>query len=314
MPPASPNLPQKVVRNLAALGEAGEDWVARLPALTADLERRWGVAIGETMPNATEAYVAKTTSTLGELGVLKIPIPGVEKAERELAVLLSAQGRGYARVLQHDPASGAMLLERLGPQLFQMGYPTRRQVEIICATLREARRPPPPDLRLMTGAEKADAMADTVRSVTARFEGACSARAIDAAMRFAEQRRAAFDPAASVLGHGDAHYWNTLADPKTGGFKFVDPDGLFIEPAHDLSILLREGCRPDDFLAGDPVALGRARCALLAGLTGVDREAIWQWGLLEALVNGLLYLGVGSPTDAAPFLTVADAWAMAGGG
>jgi hypothetical protein len=89
----------------------------------------------------------------------------------------------------------------------------------------------------------------------------------------------------------------------------VDPDGLFIEPAHDLSISLREWS--DDFLSGDPVDRGRTRCELLAGLTGVGAAAIWQWGLLENLVNGLLYLDVGSPADAAPFLAVADAWAAA---
>ncbi len=127
------------------------------------------------------------------------------------------------------------------------------------------------------------------------------------ALRFAEARRAAFDPATSVLGHGDAHAWNTLADPNGGGFRLVDPEGLFIEPAHDLSIQLREWT--DDFLAGDPVALGRAGCDLLARLTGVDPRAIWQWGLLEDLVNGLLYLDVGAPGDAAPFLAVAEAWA-----
>ena len=48
---------------------------------------------------------------------------------------------------------------------------------------------------------------------------------------------------------------------------------------------------------------------LVAGLTGVDGEAIWQWGLLETLANGLLYLDVGSAQDAAPFLAVAEAWA-----
>jgi streptomycin 6-kinase len=309
-----PDLPPKVLRNLAAMGELGAAWLARLPGLVADLQRRWTFTAGATTRNATEAYVAETVAAQGELGVLKVPIPGADKAGREYGVLLAAQGHGYVRVLQHDPASGAMLLERLGPQLFQLGYPIERQVEIVCATLLEARRPPPPDLRLMTGAEKADSMAETVRSVTARFAAACSAGTVEVALRFASERRAAFDPAASVLGHGDAHYWNTLADPKTGGFKFIDPDGLFIEPAHDLSILMREGCRPDDFLAGDPVSLGRARCDLLARLTGVDREAIWQWGLLEVLVNGLLYLDVGSPADAAPFLAVAEAWATAEAG
>src|SRR5579862_5297048 len=302
-----PELPPKVVSNLAAIGEAGAAWLARLPAVTAELEQRWGVAIGATMANATEAYVAEAISAAGEPMVIKVPIPGVEKAPRELAVLLAARGQGYVRVLQHDPTSGVMLLEQLGPQLAQLGHGPERQAEIICATLREAWRAPPPELPLLTGAGKADALAATVRSVTRKMPAACSRHTVAVALRFAEARRAAFDPATSVLGHGAAHAWNTLADPASGGFRFVDPEGLFIEPAHDLSILLREWSNA--FLAGDPVALGRAGCQLLARLTGVDPEAIWQWGLLEDLVNGLLYLDVGLPEDAAPFLAVAEAWA-----
>jgi len=307
MTDTSPELPPHVVRNIVAMGDAGAAWLERLPALAAALKDRWDISIGKTMPNATEAYVAETMSSQGGPAVLKIPTLGEDRARRELGVLLAAEGRGYVRVLQHDPESGAMLLERLGPQLFQLGFPIERQIEIICATLLEARRPPPPDLRLMTGAEKADSMVGVVTSVTRRFETACTQRLVEVALRFAAQRRAAFDPATSVLGHGDAHCWNTLQDPATGGFKFVDPDGLFIEPAHDLSISLREWS--DDLLAGDPVERGRARCERLSRLTGVDPAPIWQWGLLENLVNGLLFLDVGAPDDAAPFLAVAEAWA-----
>jgi streptomycin 6-kinase len=129
------------------------------------------------------------------------------------------------------------------------------------------------------------------------------------ARRFAGARRDAFDPAAAVVAHGDAHAWNTLSDPKTRSYKFVDPEGLFIEPAHDVSISLREWNA--EFLAGDPVALGRKRCALLAKLSGADEAAIWQWGYLETLVNGLLYTESRQAQLAAEFLAVAEAWARA---
>ena len=99
-----------------------------------------------------------------------------------------------------------------------------------------------------------------------------------------------------------------LQDPKVNGFKLVDPDGLFIERAHDLSISMREWSVE---LEPDPVSKGRERCALLSRLTGVDPEPIWQWGVIERLVNGLTYLEVG-PTQYAPqFLIVAQAWAEA---
>jgi len=59
------------------------------------------------------------------------------------------------------------------------------------------------------------------------------------------------------------------------------------------------------------LVLGRARLALLARLSGVEASAIWQWGYLERLANGLRYLEVGSKENAEPFLAVAEAWAGA---
>ena len=78
----------------------------------------------------------------------------------------------------------------------------------------------------------------------------CSEKVVEVALRFAKARRDAFDPADSVLAHGDAHAWNTLLDSKTGECKFVDPDGLLIERAYDLSISMREWSA--ELLAGDP--------------------------------------------------------------
>ena len=302
-------LGDKVLRNLAARGEAGARWLADLPALVAQLESRWNIAAGDVFSTATEAYVAPVLVAGGELAVLKISIPGVEKAQREIEVLNAADGHGFVRLLRHDPASGAMLLERLGPQLAEAGLAITAQIEILCATLKQAWQMPAQGLSLMTGAQKAQRLAADIERVVAKIPEACSAHAAAVALRFARARQAAFDPATAVIGHGDAHAWNTLRDPKSGGYKFVDPEGNIIEPAHDLSISLREW--PGDLLDGDPLVRGRERCALLARLTGVDAEAIWQWGLIEQLVNGLLYKEVGSDADAAPFLRVAEAWASA---
>jgi len=60
-----------------------------------------------------------------------------------------------------------------------------------------------------------------------------------------------------------------LLDSKANHYKFIDPDGLFIERAHDPSISMREWSA--ELLAADPVASGRKRCALLSRLTGVQQ-------------------------------------------
>lgn len=307
MTPNRFGLCDKVLRNLAARGERGAAWLADLPVHVENLARRWEITVGETFPNATEAYVANAVTRDGEPAVLKISIPKVEKADREMRVLQAANGHGFVRLMRHDPVSGAMLLERLGPQLAQSGLAIEGQIAVLCTTLTQVWQSQAGGLRLMTGAQKAERLALDIKRVVAKIPDACSTHTAAVALRFAHHRQAAFDPAKSAIGHGDAHAWNTLQDPQTGEYKFVDPEGNFIERAHDLSISMREW--PNEFLAGDPLLLGRERCALLSRLTGVDEQAIWQWGLVEQLVNGLLYVEVGAASNAAPFLSVAEAWA-----
>jgi len=63
-----------------------------------------------------------------------------------------------------------------------------------------------------------------------------------------------------------------------------------------------------ELLAGDPLALGRRRCELLAELTGVAPEPIWQWGFIERTSSGLLLREPGLDDPAREFLSIAEAW------
>jgi streptomycin 6-kinase len=248
----------------------------------------------------------------GQDAVLKIAIPGLDLAGGELRTLLATQGQGYARVFQHDAARGAMLLERLGPRLIDLGLSVDAQIEAICRTLRTAWRPLPEGLPFITGAEKAYSLAEFIETAWADLGRPCPAQTIELACEFAEIRCKAFDPKTAVLAHGDPHACNTLAvlgtDPRR--YKFVDPDGLFVERAYDLGILLREWGR--ELLAGDPYAFGRRRCRRLAELTGIDPESIWQWGFIERTANGLLLLKLGLEHAGLESLTIASAWATGG--
>jgi streptomycin 6-kinase len=164
----------------------------------------------------------------------------------------------------------------------------------------------------MTGAEKALSLAGFIETLFVELGQPCEARTAEMALDFAEQRRRAFDPAKAVLAHGDAHAWNTLLVPGEGPrrYKFVDPDGIFIEPAYDLGIPMREWAA--ELLAGDPVALGHRRCRQLAALTGIATEPIWQWGFIERVSNSLLCQKIGMGAEARGMLAVADAWSRAG--
>ena len=130
------------------------------------------------------------------------------------------------------------------------------------------------------------------------------------ALSFATENGAAFDPNNSVLVHGDAHSHNTLGSfDKKGRYKFVDPDGLFAEPAYDLGISMRGW--NEELLVGDAITLGQARCRTLASLTGIDERAIWQWGFMERVSTSLLMLQISMTQSGVRTLAVADLWADA---
>ena len=114
-----------------------------------------------------------------------------------------------------------------------------------------------------------------------------------------------------MVVHGDAHEWNALtASCSTTGFKFVDPDGAIAERAFDLAIPMREwgSVIPE----GDLLLLGRHRCSLLAGFTGVEHQPIWEWALMQCVSNGLVLRQMRLDAPASVEFAMADAWAAGG--
>jgi streptomycin 6-kinase len=309
--PAPIEVPDLVRITARSHGAIGERWLRDLPAIFAELERRWDVKVGSTLTGGTAGCVAEVTTRDGGTAVVKVAMPptidGEETFDRSVLSFQLADGRGCARLLANDRELSALLIERLGRNVDALGLPVARQLEIICATVRQMWVPIPADARLPTGAEKAASLADFIATTWEALDHPCSERAIETALRFAAERAAAFDPETAVLVHGDAHSWNTL-EAGDGTFKLVDPEGLFSQPAHDLAVPMRE--LNEELLAGDALALGRERARLLSRLTNVDETAIWQWGFVERVSTGLYSLGQGHP-GAEDFLEVADRWAIA---
>lgn len=84
----------------------------------------------------------------------------------------------------------------------------------------------------------------------------------------------------------------------------IDPDGFLADPAYDLGVVLRDWC--EQLLAGNPLALARRYCQLLAGETGMDAAAIWEWGFIERVSTGLYMLSLGLNDTAGPLLATAQ--------
>jgi streptomycin 6-kinase len=286
-----------------AVAAGAQSWLDGLPSLVARFARDWSLTVGRVYDGATEAFVAEATVGSGAAAVLKLVIPGKgNAASNEITALRLADGTGCARLLRDDETMGALLLERLGPSLYDLALPIERRHEILCAAARRVWRPVV-DCGLPTGADKGRWLAEFIAKAWQDLDRPCSQRAVEHALTCAERRVAAYDQARAVLVHGDVHQWNAL---RAGdGFTLVDPDGLLAEAEYDMGVIMRED--PVELMRGNP----HQRARWLADRTGLDPTAIWEWGVVERVSTGLTLTRIGLQPVGRQMLTAADRIAAA---
>jgi streptomycin 6-kinase len=284
----------EVVRE-KALSVGARAWIDALPQLVHSVEVDWEVTVGRAYPDSTEAFVAEAVRADGTPAVLKLIVPrGGGAAAHEATVLRLAGGDGCPLLLREDVARGALLLERLGRSVYELRLPVRRRHEILVSAAARIWRPAQ-DCGLPTGAAKARWLAEFIAAMWDELDHPCSERAVEHALECAARRGDAHRDEIAVLVHGDVHQWNALEAGHE--FKLVDPDGLLAEPEYDLGIIMRE-----DPLDGDL----HERARRLAHETGLDEQAIWEWGVVERVSTGLLGTRVGLQPIARQMLAAAD--------
>ncbi len=196
-------IPDILRRHAAAAG--AEAWLKGLPAVVRHLEQRWNVSVGGPLSGGTEAYVVEATTADGQVVVMKLLLPSNPNAARyEITALRLAEGEGCVALLRDDPELGALLLERLGPSLFELGLPIAQRLEILCDTVTRMWRSAP-DCGLPTGADRARHRGDFIAEAWEMLDRPCSEQAIDHALDCARRREIAHDEERAVLVHGDVH-------------------------------------------------------------------------------------------------------------
>jgi streptomycin 6-kinase len=296
-----------VIRTKAAVA-GSEQWLDDLDELVASLEDEWSIEVSSLLSGGTEALVAEATLADGSPAVLKVLVPrgdghelagGLTPGESEITVLRLADGDGCARLLQADIPREAMLLERLGPNLSTLDVPTRERHTILARLARALWRPAP-ESGLSTGAVKGRWIADRIATLWDELDQPCTERTVEHAVVCCERRVAAHDDERAVLVHGDVHQWNALRTLDGSGYKLVDPDGLLAEPEYDLGVLMREDA--DEIWLDGPWE----RAHRLAGSTGTNATAIWEWGVAERVSTGLVCVQIGLDEEGREMLATAD--------
>ncbi|GAA2095403.1 hypothetical protein GCM10009841_06500 [Microlunatus panaciterrae] len=302
------DLPELVRRKLAHQGVAGLVWLAALPDVVSELERAWSITVGRPMPGGSTSFVAVARTDDGSRAVLKVALPG-HSLGMQADTLRRADGRGYARLLGHQPAHEAILLEGLGTSMDRLDLSPERMIELLCQTLRQAWQVPAAGKSARPEEEKAAALGRFVQQAWEEQDHPCSERVIALALEYADRRAAAFSLDRSVVAHGDPHPANALAvgsarEGAESGFVFVDPDGFLCDRGYDLGVILRDW--RDDLAAGHAPVVAQHYCQLLAQHSGVSADVIWEWGFLERVSTGLYARAFGAADLGQSYLDSAE--------
>ena len=250
-------------------GAPGRDWVASLPALVTDLERRWSIRTGGAIGTGVTSVVLAAETVPGE-EYRALKLGWYEDENRyEAEALRLYDGDGAVRLLEADEARGALLLEWLDPAWSLLGLDETEAIPIACRILRRLWRPAgDPFPRL------ADACRRWIEAIPRRhaeFRWPIERRYVEEAVELLEWLIPSSP--APVLLHQDAHHGNFLAGEREPWLA-IDPKPIAGDPADDLYAQLR-GRWPQP----DTLERMRRRLDLLVDATGLDRDRIRGWAI-----------------------------------
>lgn len=294
--------PQRLVRALGEMPETAQDadWLEQLPRIAeAALSRRGVRAQRVQAPGGRSSLVVLVTYPDGTPAALKLAPPHA-RPDRELAALAHWGGFGAVRVLdtRHHEEDGALLLERLHPEVSLRSLPEAKALLEASGTLRRLWVAPRAGHGWETVAERTGAQSAALRAAPPEVRALA-----DTALAMREELVAA--PPEELLLHGNFRQGKVLAGERAPWLT-VGPDPLVGERAYDLARLVRD--RLEDQVASSAGAAGaRRRVNKLADALEVDRDRLRGWTLFRAVESGNRALAAGRRRDAELLLEFA-AW------
>ncbi|MET8544608.1 aminoglycoside phosphotransferase family protein [Kitasatospora sp. NPDC004799] len=279
-------VPPALAASLAEfLGAEGRAWAARLPDLARELLDRWDLRPDGPAAHGMVGLVLPVLRADGAPAALKLQPVDAETAGEPLA-LRAWGGRGAVRLLDHEPATGSLLLERLDPGCSLLDLPDDlAALHVIAELLRElTEHQAPPGLRTL--ADGAARLLDRTPAAVAALADPAERRLLaDCAAALREVRA---EPGDRLL-HWDLHYGNVLAPlPGSGPAPWlaIDPKPLAGHPGFELLPALRN--RWSDVVGtGAPARALRRRFDLLTETLELDRGEAAAWTLARVLQNAV---------------------------
>ncbi|CAL9306439.1 aminoglycoside phosphotransferase family protein [Streptomyces sp. SudanB182_2057] len=264
-------------------GAAGKAFIAALPDLATEFLDRWGLRLDGPSMNGVSALVLPVVRADGVRAVLKLQLLD-EESEGEPVALRAWDGDGAVRLLDHDPATGTMLLERLDENRMLAGLADTREAVLVIARLLAhlTSFPAPPGLRRL--GDIAAGMLERTRWALGRIPDPEVRRIVaDCA---AAVREVAGEPGDRLL-HWDLHDENVLAAERADWLA-IDPKPLAGDPGFELWPAL------DNRFEATEV---RWRFDAMTDVLGLDRDRARAWTYGRLLQNALWDVEDGRPIE-----------------
>jgi streptomycin 6-kinase len=268
-----------------SFGETGRAWIDALPDLAAGLLDRWQLQPDGAPTCGAWALVLPVVRADATPAVLKLQ-PVTDHTVGEPDALRAWNGNGAVRLLDHDPESGSMLLERLDAD---RSLATVRDdvaaLQILSELLaRLSSVPAPAGMRRLSdfGAD----LLDRAPRVLTLVSDTSQHRLIQACASALEE---VLSEAGDRLVHEDLHFDNILgsrpADPREPWLA-IDPNPVAGDPGFALLAALHN--RWEEAVAtGDLPRAIRRRFDLMTDILGLDRNRATAWTLARVLQNAL---------------------------
>jgi len=273
-------IPPVLARNVSeAWAAAGERWLAGLPALLEEVAAGWELTLGAPY-DLSYHWVTPVTCADGTPAVLKLGVPAGHLLDQAEALRL-AGGDGAVRLLDHDEARGALLLERAEPGDPVATLVPDRDEEATAALVdvgRRLHREPPPGCTLPDLEDESASFRDHLR----RFPGddPLPRDLVERAGRLFDELCASAPR--RLLLHGDLHHDNVLRAEREPWLA-IDPFGVVGDPGYDCGPML---FNPDsDRRDGDLLRLVPARIEQLADGFGIPVVRVTAWGFVMGVLS-----------------------------
>nr|WP_203607912.1 aminoglycoside phosphotransferase family protein [Streptomyces anulatus] len=294
-------VPQHLAASYATgFGAEGRAWLSGLPALAADMLDRWELRRDGAATAGEASLVLPVLRPDGTPTVLRLQMPRQETAAA-LIGLRAWDGTGMVRLLDHDPVSSSMLLERLdgARTLASIDDDDMAMTALAELQARLVAVPAPEGLRSL-GDIASEMLAQVPRAVT-RLTVPADRRLL---RNWASAVAELVDEPGDRMLHWDLHYGNVLAARREPWIA-IDPEPLAGDPGFDLWPALDS--RWDDVVAkGDTPRIVRRRFDLLTDVLGLDRARATGWTLGRLLQNSLWDIDDGETRLAPPSVAIAE--------